>query len=258
MPETSLRNSGASSTKSKVSTARNKRAAVVALVGLCFSLVGLSILAIFNLNPGIPEGSSSATVLLRSLGYLGLFVLVAVDSASVPIGSEVMIPFSGYLVYIGVFNFGLVVAIVTAASLTGALVDYCLARLLGEAFVERFLGRFGITRGGFAKAERLFRGKGSLAVLAARFVPVIRSLISLPAGLFKMPLKSFVVLTFLGYLGWTTALVSAGYAAGSLWRTVVGSYSRVVLGSILVIVAIASGSYLLRYANAIRRGSRET
>lgn len=240
---------------------RNKYIAVFALVALSLSVIQLTGVVRIPFIGSISVASassffSSARVvsLMTSLGYVSLFALMTVESASAPIPSEVVLPFAGYLVYLGVMNLGAAIAISTAGALVGALIDYYIALLLGKVFVEKLLLKFGIGPSALVKAEQWFGGKGSWTVFGARFVPLIRSVISLPAGLFRMPLRSFVLLTFLGCVLWNSALIYAGYLAGTLWENVVGSSSNIIGYVVLVAVAVASALYLLYYGYALKRG----
>ncbi|MDV3244692.1 MAG: DedA family protein [Nitrososphaerales archaeon] len=240
---------------------RNRYVAIIAIIALCLSIIELADLFEIPFE-GLASGASSSSffssarvvALMTSLGYVSLFVLMTLESASLPIPSEVVLPFAGYLVYAGVMNFGAALAISTTAALAGALIDYYLALLLGRVFVEGLLRRFGIERGALARAQKWFEGKGAWTVFGARFVPVLRSLISLPAGLFKMPVKSFVLLTVLGCLCWNAVLIYAGFAAGALWDKVVGSSSSLLTSLLLIAIAVASVLYLAFYAYVVWRG----
>jgi membrane protein DedA with SNARE-associated domain len=187
--------------------------------------------------------------LMTSLGYVSLFALMTLESASLPIPSEVVLPFAGYLAFLGVMNLGVSLVVATLAALLGALVDYLLALKLGNAFVESFVRRFGMGRGSLETAEGWFRRRGAWTVFGARFVPVVRSVISLPAGLFKMPISSFVLFTAAGCVLWNTVLIYAGYAAGALWQTVVGGSFSLFVNLVLAAFAIVTASYLVYYAH---------
>lgn len=240
---------------------RNKYIAVLALIALSLSAIQLTgvvripLIGLISVSSVSSFFSSAQVVsLMTSLGYVSLFALMTFESASAPIPSEVVLPFAGYLVYLGVMNLGAAIAVSTAAALAGALIDYFVALLLGRVFVERLLLRLGVGPSALAKAEEWFRGNGAWAVFGARFVPLIRSVISLPAGLFRMPLRKFVLFTFLGCLIWNSALIYAGYAAGALWENVVGSSSNLIGYVVLVAIAMASALYILYYAYAPQRG----
>ncbi|MBI3841398.1 MAG: DedA family protein [Thaumarchaeota archaeon] len=184
--------------------------------------------------------TSSLLDFMRNAGYVGLFVLMALESASLPIPSEVVLPFAGYLVYLGAMDFTGALAVATAASLAGALFDYYLARFLGRPFVARMLKAFGVGHGGLDRAEVWFERSGRWTVFAARFVPALRTVISLPAGLFRMGLRPFVLLTTAGCLAWSAALIYAGYLAGPLWDEVFSSTSSLVEAIFAGVAAVAA------------------
>ena len=186
--------------------------------------------------------------LMSSLGYVSLFALMTLESASVPIPSEVVLPFAGYLAFLGVLEPVAAVAVATVAALLGAIIDYVLALRLGHPFVESLIRRFGIGRGSLATAEDWFRKRGAWTVFGARFVPLLRSLISLPAGLFRMPFWSFVLYTVTGCVIWNAVLIYAGFAAGALWQTAVGSSFSVFVNLVLAAFVIVTATYLVYFA----------
>ncbi len=195
--------------------------------------------------------SPSVQSFMQSVGYLGLFVLMALESASAPIPSELVLPFAGFLVHQGTMNFWIVLVVSTAASLAGALVDYYIAYWLGRPFVLRMLKLFRVGAGSLERAEGWFERSGRWTVFAARFVPVLRSLISLPAGLFEMDLKDFVLLTAVGCLGWSAALVYAGYVIGDVGSSL--STSPVLADMVAVGGVLAGALYIAYYAAGRKR-----
>jgi membrane protein DedA with SNARE-associated domain len=195
----------------------------------------------------------SLKAFLIDYGYVSLFALMTLESASLPVPSEVVLPLAGYLVSVGVMDFWAAVAVSTAAGLAGALADYYLASLLGRPFVLRLLGAFRLHAGALDRAERWFERSGQWTVFAARFVPVLRTVISLPAGLFRMGLKPFVALTVAGCFIWSAVLIYAGEAAGSGWG---GAYtSSTAVDSLSAVVAGASACYIVYFVYP--RRSRE-
>lgn len=178
---------------------------------------------------------------------------MTLESASLPIPSEIVLPLAGYLVHLGLMNLELAIAIGTVAGLVGALIDYHVAKLLGRAFVGRFLQRFGIRPEILQRAEGWFQGKGSWIILTARFVPLLRSAISFPAGLFEMRLTTFSIMTAVGCLGWSAVLVYAGYVAGGLWTDVIAWSSAFISTAVVVAAALASALYLGYYTYPARK-----
>lgn len=188
---------------------------------------------------------------MESLGYVGLFALMALESASAPIPSEVFLPYAGYLVFLGSMNYVVAVAISTVAGVLGALVDFYLALLVGRPFFDGLLSRVGVRPASIDRAERWMNEQGAWAVFLARFVPGLRSIISIPAGLLEMRLRTFVVLTLLGSLIWSAALIYFGLSAGALWSSALSTPS-VTFTVIEVFAAALSVVYLAYYAAAGR------
>jgi membrane protein DedA with SNARE-associated domain len=233
---------------------RSKYLAVVAFAALCISLVEL--LDPFNLPfesslaRAFTSGSLVSSGFLTSflnLGYGGLFILMTLESASLPIPSEVVLPLAGYAAYLGKMNLWLAIADGTLALIAGALIDYYLALKLGRPVVYRLLGRFGVSSARLDDAERWMSSKGASTVFIARFVPGLRSVISIPAGLFRMRLRTFVVLTSVGSFLWSFVLIYIGYSAGPLWQNALDSLGVLAGQAALVIVAGVSVLYVFYY-----------
>jgi membrane protein DedA with SNARE-associated domain len=152
--------------------------------------------------------------LLNQTGYLGIFGLMVMESATLPIPSEVVLPLGGYLVSQGRLEFWSTVAVATVGSLVGTMVDYGIGYYLGRPAVLRYgrIVRFSEKR--LETTEKWFASHGKSVVLLARFVPLLRTLIAFPAGLVKMDLKRFLVYSAVGILIWDIALVYLGELAG--------------------------------------------
>lgn len=178
-------------------------------------------------------------------GYLAIFVLMIFESACVPIPSEAIMLFGGALaggltvagVHVHLNVVGVALA-GTAGNLVGALVAYGVGRVGGRALIERW-GRYVLLRPHeLDRAERFFARRGSLAVLVGRVVPVVRTFISLPAGIAEVPVGSFSALTVVGTLPWTFGLALAGDSLASSWRSVSNAFTPI---SIVVGVVLAGG-----------------
>ncbi|MDA4121179.1 MAG: DedA family protein [Thaumarchaeota archaeon] len=183
---------------------------------------------------------------MSKYGYLSLFGLMTLESASLPVPSEVVLPLAGYFVQQGAMNFWAAVLVSTAAALFGALADYFLAKWLGRPFVVRLLGVFRIHKGALDRAEGWFQRSGQWTVFAARFVPGLRTIISLPAGLFEMKLRPFVILTLAGCFAWDAVLVYAGVLAGNDWN---GAFkSSATTDALAAVLAFVSAAYIIYYA----------
>jgi membrane protein DedA with SNARE-associated domain len=234
---------------------RNKYLAAFALVIIALSAIGL-IGIVFRLPfaSNLGGGSNSSGLFsmglftsLLDIGYAGLFVLMAMESSALPIPSEVVLPLAGYLVFLGKMNLALAIIDATVAGLVGSLVSYFLGLWLGRPVIYRLLRSVGVSSTHLDDGERWVDSKGSWSVFVGRFIPGVRSVISIPAGLLKMNLRPFVILTLAGSLVWSAVLIYAGYSAGPLWQTALNSLSASVDGVALVVVGAVSVLYLVYY-----------
>jgi membrane protein DedA with SNARE-associated domain len=158
---------------------------------------------------------------LEHLNYWTVALLMTIESSFIPFPSEIVVPPAAYLAAAGDMNVVLVVLSATAGALAGALINYGLAIWIGRAIVYKFvnsrLGRaFLLTEDKMIKAESYFVRYGNLSTLIGRLVPAFRQLISIPAGLARMPLGRFVLYTSLGAGAWNTILAVIGYSLHSV------------------------------------------
>ena len=152
---------------------------------------------------------------IDSLGAVGVAFLVALESIVPPIPSEIVLAMAGYLAAEGRFHLAVIVLAATVGSLVGALVLYWLGAALGEERLKRWLDHIPLVdREDLEKADRWFERHGRWAVLIGRLVPVVRSLVSVPAGANRMPMGEFVLLTTLGSGVWNALIVGLGYTLG--------------------------------------------
>lgn len=185
----------------------------------------------------------SFTEVLRDLGYAGLALLMLAETVFPPIPSEAVLPLAGYLVEQGEFRFLIVVLVATLGSVTGAVVLYEITRRGGRPAAERLLRAARQDPSRLEEAEAWFARRGPLVVLAGRCIPGVRSLVSLPAGLLRMPRWEYLLFTALGSAVWNSLLVGAGYLLGSQWEEV----SSVVGGAstpILVALVLGASAWL--------------
>ncbi|MHB8567444.1 MAG: DedA family protein [Nitrososphaerales archaeon] len=181
--------------------------------------------------------------LMFTFGYLGLFVLMFLENVSLPVPSEVVLPLAGYLIFMGKMTFPLAVGVATFAGITGGLAAYGIALVLGRPLVYGFAKRVGVDEQMLLKSERWLSGKGSIIILVARFVPGIRSSISLPAGALKMNLWRFSVMTLIGSFGWSALLIYAGYSAGRYWQAGASAISNSIMQALPYAVLVLSAFY---------------
>ena len=200
----------------------------------------------FSWLGGSVFSSTAVKDFMTNYGYASVFVLMALESASLPIPSEVVLPLAGYFVSNGTLAYWPVVIVSTIASLAGALADYYLAKWLGRPFAVGVLGLFRLHRNELDRAEAWFSRSAQWTVFAARFVPGLRTVISLPAGLFEMNVWRFVAMTAAGCFAWSVILVYAGLLAGSPSSTTFAT-SPTVIDGLSGLIAAMAGAYALFY-----------
>ena len=191
---------------------------------------------------------------IEHYGYVAIFVLMVLESACIPIPSEVTMLFGGaaanatFAESLGNFtplNFVLVGLLGALGNLVGSWLAYWAGRVGGRPLIERWGKYIFLRPHELDRAEVWFRQHGEAAVFVSRLLPVVRTFISLPAGVAEMPLGRFTVYTFLGCLPWTFALAGVGYAVGENWTTV-ERYLRPISIVIAVVLAVAFVWWLLR------------
>jgi membrane protein DedA with SNARE-associated domain len=195
-------------------------------------------------------------------GYEAIFVLMVLESACIPVPSEVTMLFGGALAnatFVGSvaaagahhLNFVVVGLVGTVANLVGSWIAYGVGRAGGRPLIERWGKYVFLREHELDRAEVWFAEHGEATVFVSRLLPVIRTFISLPAGVAEMPFWRFTVYTFAGCLPWTFALAAAGYAVGAKWHTV-ERYFRPI--SILIAVALVAAIvwWLVKRARAAR------
>jgi membrane protein DedA with SNARE-associated domain len=175
---------------------------------------------------------------ISSLGYLGIIALMAIESACVPLPSEVIMPFSGFLVWEGQFNLWLTGLAGAVGCVVGSVIAYWVGYWGGRPLVQRYRRYLLISGRDLQRADGWFDRYGDSTVFFSRLLPLIRTFISLPAGIARMHFGRFVLYTFLGSFPWCLALSYLGYRMGRHWeslRTYFHDFDMVIL------LAIAAG-----------------
>jgi membrane protein DedA with SNARE-associated domain len=183
---------------------------------------------------------------VSALGYPGLTVLMAIESSFIPLPSEVVMPPAGYLAAQGRMDPVLAVLAGTLGSVLGALFNYWFAIVVGEPFLRRYGKYFLVSAHHLDRAEGFFARHGEISTFIGRLVPVVRQLISIPAGMARVPLGRFVAFTALGAGIWCAVLVYIGWFVGrheaTLVEGVVRAYStRAFLYMVPVLILVVIG-----------------
>ncbi len=190
------------------------------------------------------EGASGFILnVIDQYDYSGIFIGMGIESIGIPLPSELIMPYGGYLAYIGHLNFITVVLIGTLACLAGSLVTYGISYYGGAPLFEKY-GRYaGISKRELDAAQHWFNKYGQVTVFFSRMIPGIRAYSSIPAGIFKMDVKKFSIYTFLGSLPWNFGLAYTGVWFGANWRVVESSYNLAV--TVILALLIGATTFLL-------------
>lgn len=178
--------------------------------------------------------------LISQAGYVGIFVLMTLESALLPIPSEVTMPFGGFLAQGGHLNFWLVVFVGTLGNLIGSLIAYAIGFFLEESVVLNLVKKYGkfilVSEHEYNRAVSWFAKYGNPITFFSRLLPAVRTFISLPAGLAEMNIWKFSLYTFLGSAIWSTFLTWIGFYLGSKWNAWEPYFRKFQLAIIVVIV----------------------
>jgi len=173
---------------------------------------------------------------INQSGYFGIFILSALESAAIPIPSEVVVPFSGFLAQQGRFSFYLVVIVATIANTVGAFVLYLISLKGGRWILEKYGKYVLISSHELDHADKIFFKYGSKIVFIGRILPVIRTFISIPAGVARMNFSKFILYTTLGSLPWNFILALVGFKAGENWDLLLSYFEK--FNSVIIIALV--------------------
>jgi len=187
------------------------------------------------------------TSIISSYGYLAIFVLMTLESALIPIPSEITMPFAGFMAASGFLNFWVVVLVGALGNLFGSIIAYRLGYSKGESWVRHAISRWGkwllIREEEFDRAKVWFGKYGQPVTFFSRLLPVVRTFISLPAGIAKMNFPVFCLLTFIGSFIWSAFLAYLGYILGENWMAI-EPYFRKFQFVIIGLGVLAVGFYI--------------
>lgn len=168
--------------------------------------------------------------LIQTTGYFGIFILMTLESALIPIPSEVTMPFSGFLVSQGQLSLPFVILAGALGNLIGSLIAYWVGYILEETVILSLIDKYGkfilISRHEYEKSLHWFKKYGEAIAFFSRLLPAVRTFISLPAGLSEMNVWKFSIYTFLGSLIWTTFLTYVGIITGNNWKSLEPYYRK--------------------------------
>lgn len=174
--------------------------------------------------------------LISNFGYSGVFFSMVLESACIPLPSEIILPFAGYLVYLKKFALLKISLIASLGNVVGGLLAYLLGKYAGRPFIRKYGKYILLTELKLKKTEEFFYKYGEITVFIGRMLPVVRTFISLPAGIAKMNPLKMSIYTFLGSLPWCVFLIYTGQKLGENWETIRAAFHHFHI--ILVIVAI--------------------
>lgn len=166
--------------------------------------------------------SNTAIYLIQTFGYWGVFIAMTLESACIPFPSEITMPFAGFVVWQGTTNMSIlgITLVATVANLFGSLIAYTVGSVGGRPLLEKYGKYILITHNKLDLADNWFEKYGYEAVLISRLLPIIRTFISLPAGIAHMDIKKFVIYTVIGSLPWCFALGYLGFLLGPQWELI--------------------------------------
>jgi len=181
----------------------------------------------------------NVTATVQAWGYSGIFTLMLLESSSLPIPSEVVLPFAGYLVSMGQLNLWVTIIVATVAGIAGSLVDYYIGLKGVQSLTQhRVLGRVFFSASQLEVAARWFNRHGASMVFLGRLIPGFRTVVSFPAGAVRMSLAKFVAFTTAGCLLWNIVLIYVGWYLGSNWTEVAGVLRYLILAAVAAVVLV--------------------
>lgn len=183
---------------------------------------------------------------LEQYGYWAMFITMVLENANVPIPSEVVLGFSGYLIAQGVFEMYTTMVVATLAGVVGSVISYWLGEWGGRPLLLKYGRYIFFNEHKFELAEKMFNKYGGAAVFFGRLLPGIRTFISFPAGIARYPMGRFILWTVLGTIPWTILLVWLGVKLGEHWQDLI-DYNHELLIAMVVVFLIAAAIFGYRY-----------
>lgn len=192
------------------------------------------------------------TRMMEATGYAGVFLLMVAESMVLPVPSEAVMPFAGFLVAEGSMSAVAAVGSATLGSLVGSLLSYAIGRFGGRPFIAKYGKVLLLDVSDLERTDGFFRRRGAITIFVSRFIPVVRHLISIPAGMGRMRLLPFCLFTVVGAALWNSFLTGCGFALRANWDAVL-RYARLVDVGVLAILAGLVALFVVRHLRARRR-----
>ena len=183
--------------------------------------------------------SGYITHFISSVGYTGVFILMMLESAALPVPSEVIMSFAGYLAYQGIFDIYVLTMVGAIGCTAGSVVSYYVGLKGGRPMIQKYGKYVLINTHHMELAETWFTKYGDSAVFFSRLLPVVRTFISLPAGVGRYSINKLIIFSFVGSLPWCFALAYVGLRLGPFWTDIIGLFNKldiVIIGAIIFIV----------------------
>jgi membrane protein DedA with SNARE-associated domain len=193
----------------------------------------------------IHEIAAYITEKIFEYGYIGIFLLMSIESSFIPFPSEIVLIPAGYLAQKGEMSIALIMLASLLGSLTGALINYYLAFFVGRAFLIRYGKYLFIKNETLVKMEKFFSKHGAISTFSGRLIPGIRQLISIPAGLAKMDMRIFLIYTSLGASIWSAILIALGFIIGENEEVIKTHLTQITIYTFVFIIALI-GFYIYK------------
>jgi membrane protein DedA with SNARE-associated domain len=192
-----------------------------------------------------------ATTFIDKIGYIGVFVLMTMESMVFPVPSEAVMPFAGFLIAGGRLSFSGAIVSSMLGSIVGSLISYGMGVWGGRPFIDKFGKFLLLDRRDLAFTERFFNKYGSPTIFVSRFIPVVRHLISIPAGTGKMRLLPFVIYTVVGAGLWNSFLTVAGYYLRQKWSALM-KYSHIIDIVVVMLLIGLFGFFIYKHLKRVQ------
>jgi len=190
--------------------------------------------------------------IIYEVGYVGVMILMAMESMIFPVPSEAVMPFTGFLIYEKKFSWISVFIFSTLGSIIGSSISYLMGLYGGRIFILKYGKYFLLEKEHLEITEKFFCKYGEITILISRFIPVIRHLISIPAGMAKMNFIKFIIFTTIGASAWNMFLAYMGYILKSNWKEIM-KYSKILDFIIILLLLFIIGYFLYKQLEHLKK-----